>query len=140
MFPGLVIVLLLLMSQPVFAGWLAVEKDYLDPGLRTVYVDPDTLNREGRLVAVWQLIDYTVMQGSIGFGPFMMSPHRFFSTKTHKQFNCETKRVRLLAYTEFLRHMGAGPAADGYIDDDVWLTIEPETINHALWELLCDKE
>ena len=128
------------MHQPVFASWVAVEKDYLDPGLRAVYIDPDTLTRDGTSVTVWQLTDYRMMQGSIGFGPFMMSPHRFFSTTTRKHIDCETKRVRLLSYTEFLYHMGTGRASNGYVDTDAWLSIEPDTINHALWELLCSDE
>lgn len=130
-------VLVLMLHQPVLAGWVAVEKDYLDPGLRTVYVDVDTILREGKGVTVWQLTDYSVMQGSAGFGPFMMSPHRFFSTTTQKHIDCEIKRVRLLWYTEFLYHMGTGPASNGYVDTERWLPIEPETINHALWELFC---
>ncbi len=133
-------VLILMLPQQLFAGWVAVEKDYLDSGLRTVYMDPDTLRREGKSVTVWQLTDYKVMQGSAGGGFFMMSPHRFYSTTTYKQIDCEAKRVRLLAYTEFLYHMGTGRASNGYVDTDAWLSIEPDTINHALWELLCSDE
>jgi len=132
--------LVLLMYQPVFASWVTVEKDYLDPGLRTVYVDPDTISREGKSVTVSQLTDYKVMQGNVGFGPFMMSPHRFYSTTTRKHIDCEAKRVRLLSYTEFLRHMATGPASNGYVDTDRWIPIEPETINYALWELVCVNE
>ena len=130
-------VCVLVWHQPVSAGWVAVEKDYFDPGLRTVYVDVDTIIREGKDVTVWQLTDYRVMQGSIGFSPFMMSPHRFFSTTTQKHIDCEAKHVRLLWYTEFLYHMGTGPASNGYVERDRWLPIEPDTINHALWELFC---
>ncbi len=134
------IVFVLVSHGPVSAGWEVIEKDYFDPGLRTVYIDPDSLRREGKSVTVRQLTDYKLMQGSGGFGRFMMSPHRFFSTTTHKQIDCKAKRARLLSYTEFLGHMGTGPASNGYVDKDAWLSIEPETINHALWELLCDKE
>ncbi len=51
----------------------------------------------------------------------------------------ETKRVRLLAFTEFSGHMGTGIAANGYVDQDAWLPVEPESINHALWELVCTR-
>ena len=43
----LLITLLFLSSLPAYAEWVAVEKDYLLPGLQTVYVDPDTIRREG---------------------------------------------------------------------------------------------
>ena len=81
---------------------MAGEKHYLLPELQTLYVDPDTFRREGNLVTLWQLIDYKWMQGG------SRSPNRFLSTKTHKQFDCTNKRLRLLAFTEFSRHMGTG--------------------------------
>ena len=126
--------LLFLNSVPAYAEWLAVEKDYLSPGLQTVYVDPESILREGNLVTMRQLIDFKSMQGSA------RGPHRFLSTKTHKQFDCAEKRLRLLAFTEFSCHMGTGVAANGYVDQDNWLPIEPESINQALGEVACGKE
>lgn len=136
----LLLTLLVLSSVPAYAEWVAVEKDYLSPGLQTVYVDPDTIRREGNLVTMWQLIDFKWMQGNQGIGPLGFGPHRFFSTKTHKQFDCAEKRLRLLAFTEFSRRMGTGMPAKGYVDNGNWIRVEPESINHALWEVACGKE
>jgi hypothetical protein len=138
--PAVFLMLSLVISESAYAEWVAVERDYLDPGLRTVYLDPDTISREGTGVTVWQLTDYKMMQGNVGFGRFMMSPHRFFSTKTQKQLDCKRKRIRLLEYIEFLHHMGTGTASHGYVDRDAWLPIEPASVNHALWEVLCGHE
>ena len=44
--------LLFLNSVPAYAEWVAVEKNYLSPGLQTLYVDPDTARREGNLVTI----------------------------------------------------------------------------------------
>jgi hypothetical protein len=129
-----------LSSVPAYAEWVAVEKDYLSPGLQTVYVDPDTIRREGNLVTIWQLIDFKWMQGNQGMGPLGFGPHRSFSTKTRKQFDCAERRLRLLAFTEFSRHMGTGISANGYVDKDNWLPVEPESISQALWEMACGKE
>ena len=63
----LLITLLLLSSGPVYAEWVAVEET---PGLRTVYVDPDTIRREGNLVTLWLLMDFQWMQGNVGLGRF----------------------------------------------------------------------
>ncbi len=128
------ITLLMLSSVPAYAEWVAVEKDYLVPGLQTVYVDPDTIRREGNLVTMWQLIDFKWMQGN------PRGPHRFLSTMTDKQFDCAEKRLRLLAFTVFSQHMGAGISADGYVDKDKWIPVEPESISQALWEVACGKE
>jgi len=128
------ITLLFLSTVPVYAEWVTIEKDYLSPGLQTVYVDPDTNHREGNLVTLWQLIDFVWMQGN------PRGPHRFLSTKTHKQFDCVGKRLRLLAFTEFSRGMGMGISADGYIDKSNWIPVEADSINQALWEIACGKE
>jgi len=128
------ITLLFLSSVPAYAEWVVVEKDYLLPGLQTVYMDPGSIRREGNMVTMWQLIDFKWRQGN-GRGA-----HRFSSTESHKEFDCAEKRIRFLVFTEFSRHMGTGIAANGYVDTDNWLPVEPESINQALWEVACGKE
>jgi hypothetical protein len=123
--------LLVLGSGSAYAEWVAVEKDSLMPGLQTVYVDPDTIRREGHLVTMLQLTDLKWMQGN------PRGPTRFLSTITHKQFDCVEKRLRLLTFTEFSMRMGTGMSADGYVDKGNWLSIESDSINHALWEVAC---
>ena len=130
----LLFTLLFLSSVPAYGEWVAVEKDALLPGLQTVYVDPDSIRREGNLVTLWQLIDFKWMQGNPRGTP------RFLSTKSHKQFDCAEKRLRLLAFTEFSRRMGTGIRDDGYVDQGNWIPVEPESMNHALWEVACGKE
>jgi hypothetical protein len=131
--------LLVLSSGPVYAEWVAIEDHYQSPGLRTVYFDPDTIDRNGHLVTIWQLTDYRSVQGNVGLGRFGVDPSRFVSTKTHKQFDCVEKRIRLLAYMEFLQPMETGRRNKGYVDKDNWLPIEPESINQALWNVACGK-
>lgn len=126
--------LLFLSAVPSYAEWAAVEKNYLLPGLQTVYVDPDSIRREGNLVTMRQLINFKWMQGSA------RGPTRFMSTETHKQFDCTEKRLRLLAFTEFSHGMGTGIRAAGYVDKGNWIPVEPESINQALWEAGCGKE
>ena len=118
----------------VFSIFASLARILLLPGLQTVYVDPDSIRREGNLVTLWQLIDFKWMQGN------SRGPHRFFSTKTHKQFDCAEERLRLLAFTQFSHRMGTGIPADGYVDQGNWIPVEPESINQALWEMACGKE
>jgi hypothetical protein len=128
------VALLFLSSVPVHAEWVAVERDYLVPGLQTVYVDSDSIRREGSLVTMRQLIDFKWMQGSA------RGPTRFLSTETHKQFDCAGKRLRLLAFTEFSHRLATGIRADGYVDTGRWIPVEPDSMNQALWEVACGKE
>jgi hypothetical protein len=128
------VALLFLSSVQAHAEWVAIERDYLVPGLQTVYVDSDSIRREGSLVTMRQLIDFKWMQGSA------RGPTRFLSTETHKQFDCAEKRLRLLAFTEFSHRLATGIRADGYVDTGRWLPVEPDSINQALWEVACGKE
>ncbi len=130
----LLITLLVLSHGPVYAKWVAVEKNNQLSELQTVYIDPASIRREGNLVTLWQLTDFVWMQG----GP--RATPRFLSTTTHKQFDCVTMRLRLLSFTEFSHRMGIGIADDGYVDKDYWLPVEPESMNQVLWKVACGKQ
>lgn len=123
--------LLLLSPSLVFAEWVVVERDYFSPGLQTIYVDPTSLQRDGNLVTISQLIDYKWMQGN-----YVGTP-RFLSTKARKQFDCTGRRVRSLTFTEYYGHMATGVAMSAYVANNQWLPIELQTLNHALFEIAC---
>ena len=127
------ITLLLLSEGQVYAEWVALDEQSQSPGLQTVYIDRAAVHREGNLVTLWQLTDYRWKQGG-------MVGRRFLSSKTQKQFDCPARRYRRLVFIDFSGHMGTGDPRDGYVDQDTWLPVEPETLNHALWEVACGKE
>ncbi|MBL8075926.1 MAG: hypothetical protein JNL29_16285 [Nitrospira sp.] len=117
--------------------WVAVDGAYQSPSREMVYYDPKTLHRNDDRVTLWQLRDYKMMQGNAPFGMFMMSPHRFLSTKTQKEFNCTHHTVRLLASSEFSHHMGTGTSNAALISPGHEQPVEPGSINQALWEVAC---
>ncbi|MGQ0665504.1 MAG: Slp family lipoprotein [Nitrospiraceae bacterium] len=119
---------------PVDAEWVALEKQYQTHGLQTVYFGPDSIRRDGNLVKMVTLVDWKWMQGN-------RSPSRFSSTKVKKQFDCAGKRLRLLVITDYYGPMGTGTrVAETLFDSEGdWNPVEPEGINHALWEVACGK-
>jgi hypothetical protein len=129
----LTITFLVLCRGAAPAEWDALDEKYQSPGLRTVYINRAAIHREGNLVTLWQLIDFQLSQGDRG------GFRHILSTKTQKQFDCANKRVRLLAFMEFSRRMGTGLRNVGYVDTGIWLSVEPESLNHALWELACGR-
>jgi hypothetical protein len=118
----------LLHSGPVYAGWLAVEKQYQPAGLETLYFDPEQIPRNGNRATLWQLTDLK-----------WNNTTRFLSTKTHKEFDCEHPRVRVLQVIEFSRQMGTGRSKPGYIETESWQLVEERTVNHAFWKAACRK-
>lgn len=112
-----------------------MDQRYQSPGLQTVYVDYDTIRREGDLMTLSALIDWKWMQGN-------RSPTRFYSTKITKQFDCVEKLARTLAATDFYGHMGTGQVigGGGHTSESYWISIEPGTLNEGLWETACGTE
>src|SRR6185437_13497668 len=124
-------------GMPPGETWVAVDSAYQSPSREMVYYDPKTVRRDGDLVTLWQLTDYKWMQGNAPFGMFMMSPHRFFSTKMHKEFDCAHNSVRLLASSEFSQHMGTGTHNAVLVEQGDGQPVKPGSINQALWEVAC---
>ena len=129
----LLFTLLVLSHGLVSAEWVAVEKKYQSPGRQTVYIDPDTVRREGNLVTLVTLIDWEWTQGK-------RSPSRFHSTRIKKQFDCADKRFRSLAFTHYSDHMGTGRPAGGYESEGHWVPVEPESLSQGLWDIACGKQ
>ena len=125
--------------MPPGETWVAVDSAYQSPARNMVYFDPTTIRRDEALVTLWQLTDYKVMQGNAPFGRFMLGPHRFFSTKSHKEFDCVNKRVRLLASSEHSQHMGTGVQHAVAVGQGSGFPVEPGSINEALWNVACGK-
>src|SRR5262245_33219712 len=84
----LLITFLLLSPGPVQAEWELVSGD--DSAKLTVYVDRETIRRQGNLVKMWQLYDYMTIQTVAG--------DSLLSIQRHNEYNCAEPRTRMLAY------------------------------------------
>ena len=118
----------LLHDGPVYAGWLAVEKQYQSIGLETLSFDPETIHRNRIRATLWQLTDLK-----------WNNTTRSLSTKTHKEFDREHPRVRARQVIEFSRQMGTGRSKPGYIETGSWQPVEERTVNHVFWKAACRK-
>lgn len=127
----LLVALSALVPSPVSASWVAVDKRYQTPSTQTVYFDPDTIHQDGHLATLWQLVDVKWADGA--------PTPRFLSAKTHKQFDCARPRFRVLEIVQFSRQMATGKSWNGYIENGNWQPVEPQTVDHALWEAACRK-
>lgn len=115
-------------AGPVCAGWVAMGKQYQPAGLETIYVDPDQIQRKGTHATLWQLTNLK-----------WNNTTRFLSLKTHKEFDCDQSRMRVLQVIEFSRQMGTGRSRSGYIENGNWQPIEEPDANHARWKAACGK-
>ena len=126
----LLLMFLMLSSQPVCAEWVLVSGDD-EAGLK-VYVDPATLRRNGSLAKMWQLYDYKTVQTVAG--------DSLLSMKRFNEYDCTEERTRMLGYTWFSGNMGNGNVVYSTTEQLPWELVVPRTINRTLWKVACDKK
>jgi hypothetical protein len=126
----LLITLLVLNSGPVYAEWVLTSGND-DAGL-TVYVDPDTIRRNGNLAKMWQLHDYKTVQTVAG--------DSLLSIKRYNEYDCTEVRTRMLGYTWFSGNMGSGKVVYSTNDVQQWEPVVARSIDRSLWKVACGKK
>ncbi len=126
----ILLTLLLLSTGPVYAEWVSIGT-VASQGGATIYMDSDTIRRNGNLVKVWQLIDFKTVQAGIGMS--------FLSSKSRWQYDCTEANLQPLAMMEFTGHMGEGTVGFSNYDEGKWTPVSPGSIAHGSWEVACKK-
>jgi hypothetical protein len=127
---GLLLMVLILSIQPVYAEWVLVSGND-EVGLK-VYVDPATLRRNGSLVKMWQLHDYKTVQTVAG--------DSLLSMKQFNEYDCTEERTRMLGYTWFSGNKGNGNVVYSTMEQLPWEPVVPRTINGTLLKVACEKK
>jgi hypothetical protein len=122
------ITLLALSSGPAYAGW--VELFHTDHA--ALYVDSDTIRREGGLVKLWHLIDAKTMQTEADIS--------YLSMKGQTEYDCIKERSRLLTIMFFSGKMGNGKVLFSSSDERTWVPVNPEGLDKVRWDYACDKK
>jgi hypothetical protein len=122
------IMLLMLNSVPAYAEWVKIGTSESLGGY-TVYVDPNTIRRNGDLVKVWALTDYTTIQ--------TVADLSFLSSKAQSEFDCAEERQRELAVTWFSGSMGNGNGVWTNFDETTWRPVAPGSVGQGLWDFAC---
>ena len=124
------ITLVVLSNGPVYAEWVVVGGD--DEIGMTVYMETDTIRREGDLVKVWELLDYKTTQTEVGIS--------HLSVKVQFEYDCAEERHRVLAIRQYSNNMGRGKVVLSNSDEDKWIPVAPETIEQSLWTVACSNK
>ena len=124
------IALLVLSSGPVYAKWMLVSGE--DKIGLTVYVDPDTIQREGNLVKMWSLIDYKKTE--------IIPGDSLLSIRRQNEYDCTEERTRMLASMWFSGNMGSGRVVHSDSDEGEWKPVAPGSASEGLLKIACGKE
>jgi surface-adhesin protein E len=118
----------------VYAEWVSVDSK-VEEGLTvyTVYVDRDTIRRNGDVVKLWVMMDFKTRQ--------IESSPPYLSVKSHREIDCTEERIRLVAVTAFSGNMGSGAILYRYSNSkDQGIPVEPGSVAQSLWNFACSKK
>ena len=122
------ITLLVLNSGPASAEWVRALNNQTDP---TLYVDSDTIRRNGTVVRWWELLDYKTIQTVAGIS--------FLSMKVQREYDCAGEQIRVLAMADFSGNMAEGKVVFNDFTPSNWVPVQPESMGQTLWKTACGK-
>ncbi len=98
----------------------------------TLYVNPDTIERDGDTVKVWSLLDYRTSQS--------FDRSSYLSAKLQDDFNCQEGKVRILNGRYYPMNWGYGPSInkEGIVSE--WSPIVPNSKEVLLFNYTCGKK
>ena len=126
--PLVLITLLVLSSAPAYAEFVKALNNQTDP---TLYVDSDTIRRNGTVVRWWELLDYTTVQTVAGIS--------FLSMTVQREYDCAGEQIRVLAMTDFSGNMANGKVVFSDFTPSNWVPVQPESMGQTLWKAACSK-
>ncbi len=124
------ILLLLVMVQLWGAASVCAEWRLVDGHNRAkVYVDTETISRQGELVSVWVLDDLQTAQAQ--------GLRKYLSTRAQEEHDCARERFRLRALEYFSGNMGSGEAFYKTAGESDWTAIPRGTLAQSVWKFVC---
>ena len=113
---------------PLCAEWILIDRN----DKAKVYVDPETISRNGEMVSVRVLDDLTTAQ-TRGLSTFL-------STLAQEEHDCVKQRFRLVAIERFAGNMGTGHSIYKKSGESHWAPIPRETMAQSVWKFVCRKK
>ena len=115
-------------AVPLCAEWLLIDRN----DKAKVYVDSETISRNGELVSVRVLDDLKTAQ-TRGFSTFL-------STLAQEEHDCVKQRFRLVAIERFAGNMANGQSIYKKSGESHWAPIPRETMAQSVWKFVCGKK
>jgi hypothetical protein len=110
-----------------FADWSLIHQDDADH-----YMDYALMSKSGHKARVWYLQNYTELQ--------TIKNIQYRSIKNRSEFDCKTRKMRILAYALYPEPMGQGHALFNKGEALDWQAIKPKTLNDLYLKRVCSKK
>ncbi len=115
-------------EAPGYAEWLLVDAN----AKATVYIDAETIARNGNLLSVWVLDDLKTAH--------TRGSSRYLSSRAQEEHDCVNERFRLLALENFSGNMGTGDVVYRSASESNWTSIPRGTLAQSVWKAVCGKK
>ena len=110
-----------------FADWSLIHQDDADH-----YMDYALMSKSGHKARVWYLQNYAELQ--------TIKNIQYRSIKNRSEFDCKTRKMRILAYALYPEPMGQGRALFNKGEALDWQVIKPKTLNDLYLKRVCSKK
>ncbi len=123
---------LLLNAGVASAEWTKIGAASNAADAFTLYVDLATIQRNGKLVRMWDLQDFKQ--------PQTLGEKKYLSEKTQIEFDCDARKARILAIVDFSGQMGIGEIIYSDGDASDWTVVAAKTTGEIEWNAACGKK
>lgn len=117
-------------STSTLAEWTKIGANDSKGGY-TAYADLASLRKAAGKAKMWLLYDYQIVQKASGA--------EFLSEKIRREYDCQTKHMRKLAFSLFSWNMEGGNLIRSYSQPQKWVAIKPGTSDEVEWQTACGK-
>jgi hypothetical protein len=119
--------LLFLIPIYSYADWSLVHQDDADH-----YIDYALISKSGHKVRAWYLQNYAE--------PQTIKNLQYRSVKNRSEFDCKSRKMRILAYALYPEPMGQGHSLFNKGEALDWQAIKPKTLNALYLKSVCSKK
>lgn len=109
-------------------GWVKVGGDKADAH----YANPSTIRRNGVMVKMWDIVDFTKAQQDKSIKPYK-------SIKEQVEYDCEEERLRFLSSSWHSENMAKGNVVFSDDEPSKWIAVSPNSRASGLWSVACGK-
>jgi hypothetical protein len=119
--------LLFLIPIYSYADWSLVHQDDADH-----YIDYALISNSGHKIRAWYLQNYAE--------PQTIKNLQYRSVKNRSEFDCKSRKMRILAYALYPEPMGQGHSLFNKGEALDWQAIKPKTLNALYLKSVCSKK
>ena len=114
-------------SSSLHADWTKISPDN---GIYSAYADKESIRKQGDTARMHGLYDFRRQD-------FTPEGKALFSTVVLREYDCSSRRVRLLSAIDFSGHMGAGAAVSASDRPRRWEAVVAGGIDELYWNAAC---